>query len=193
MNIHASLLPRWRGAAPIQRAILAGRRRNGRHDHADGGGPGYRSDAPEARRCRSSQTTQAALSMTGWPIWEQMRSLEALGSSRQWNSRSGAPAPRRRRPTRPSWRRPKPASTGPPARARSSGRSAPSIPGRSPKPAMRVSSSRVLRAKAEMEDSTRLGGQPPARFFRFRSAACWSSAAWGASPFSKCSGPGNVP
>src|SRR3546814_16366919 len=24
MNIHASLLPRWRGAAPIQRAILAG-------------------------------------------------------------------------------------------------------------------------------------------------------------------------
>ncbi len=24
LNIHASLLPRWRGAAPIQRAILAG-------------------------------------------------------------------------------------------------------------------------------------------------------------------------
>ena len=24
INIHASLLPRWRGAAPIQRAILAG-------------------------------------------------------------------------------------------------------------------------------------------------------------------------
>ena len=24
VNIHASLLPRWRGAAPIQRAILAG-------------------------------------------------------------------------------------------------------------------------------------------------------------------------
>ena len=23
-NIHASLLPRWRGAAPIQRAIMAG-------------------------------------------------------------------------------------------------------------------------------------------------------------------------
>jgi methionyl-tRNA formyltransferase len=28
-NIHASLLPRWRGAAPIQRAILAGDRRTG--------------------------------------------------------------------------------------------------------------------------------------------------------------------
>jgi len=24
LNIHGSLLPRWRGAAPIQRAILAG-------------------------------------------------------------------------------------------------------------------------------------------------------------------------
>ena len=29
INIHASLLPRWRGAAPIQRAILAGDRRSG--------------------------------------------------------------------------------------------------------------------------------------------------------------------
>jgi methionyl-tRNA formyltransferase len=29
LNIHASLLPRWRGAAPIQRAILAGDRQSG--------------------------------------------------------------------------------------------------------------------------------------------------------------------
>jgi len=29
INIHASLLPRWRGAAPIQRAILAGDRKSG--------------------------------------------------------------------------------------------------------------------------------------------------------------------
>jgi methionyl-tRNA formyltransferase len=29
INIHASLLPRWRGAAPIQRAILAGDERSG--------------------------------------------------------------------------------------------------------------------------------------------------------------------
>jgi methionyl-tRNA formyltransferase len=29
VNIHASLLPRWRGAAPIQRAILAGDRKTG--------------------------------------------------------------------------------------------------------------------------------------------------------------------
>ena len=29
INVHASMLPRWRGAAPIQRAILAGDRRTG--------------------------------------------------------------------------------------------------------------------------------------------------------------------
>ena len=29
MNIHASLLPRWRGAAPIQRAIIAGDEQSG--------------------------------------------------------------------------------------------------------------------------------------------------------------------
>ncbi len=29
VNIHASLLPRWRGAAPIQRALLAGDRETG--------------------------------------------------------------------------------------------------------------------------------------------------------------------
>ena len=29
LNIHASLLPRWRGAAPIERAILEGDRETG--------------------------------------------------------------------------------------------------------------------------------------------------------------------
>ena len=29
INVHASLLPRWRGAAPIQRAIMAGDRESG--------------------------------------------------------------------------------------------------------------------------------------------------------------------
>jgi methionyl-tRNA formyltransferase len=45
LNLHGSILPRWRGAAPIQRAILAGDVGNrGRH-HADGGGAGYRASA----------------------------------------------------------------------------------------------------------------------------------------------------
>ena len=42
LNIHASLLPRWRGAAPIQRAIEARRRRNRRVHHADGHRLGHR-------------------------------------------------------------------------------------------------------------------------------------------------------
>ena len=29
LNVHASLLPRWRGAAPIERAILAGDQETG--------------------------------------------------------------------------------------------------------------------------------------------------------------------
>ena len=45
LNIHGSLLPRWRGAAPIERAILAGRCRERRHHHADGRGTRYRCDA----------------------------------------------------------------------------------------------------------------------------------------------------
>ena len=36
INIHASLLPRWRGAAPIQRAILAGDTRHRHQHHAHG-------------------------------------------------------------------------------------------------------------------------------------------------------------
>ena len=35
-NIHASLLPRWRGAAPINRAIMAGDAETRRHHHEDG-------------------------------------------------------------------------------------------------------------------------------------------------------------
>ena len=42
LNIHASLLPRWRGAAPIQRAILAGDQETGitimQMDRGQGGG-----------------------------------------------------------------------------------------------------------------------------------------------------------
>ena len=41
-NLHASLLPRWRGAAPIQRAIMAGESRDRRRGHKDGRGARYR-------------------------------------------------------------------------------------------------------------------------------------------------------
>ena len=38
LNVHPSLLPRWRGAAPIERAIMAGDERDRRIDHAPDGG-----------------------------------------------------------------------------------------------------------------------------------------------------------
>ena len=54
LNVHASLLPRWRGAAPIQRAILAGDDSDRRHHHADGSRARYRADAAQAASCRST-------------------------------------------------------------------------------------------------------------------------------------------
>jgi trans-aconitate 2-methyltransferase len=43
VNLHFSLLPRWRGAAPVERAILAGDDRDGRLPHEGGGGARHRS------------------------------------------------------------------------------------------------------------------------------------------------------
>ena len=45
INVHASLLPRYRGAAPLNWCIINGEKRNRRHDHVDGRRPGYRPDA----------------------------------------------------------------------------------------------------------------------------------------------------
>ena len=56
LNVHASLLPRWRGAAPIQRAILAGDAADRRHHHADGARARHRADA--RRRCRPRSTAR---------------------------------------------------------------------------------------------------------------------------------------
>ena len=36
INVHFSLLPRWRGAAPVERAILAGDSAHRGHAHEDG-------------------------------------------------------------------------------------------------------------------------------------------------------------
>ena len=49
-NLHASLLPRWRGAAPIHRAIMAGDRRNRRHGDEDGRRPRHRRRSPWRER-----------------------------------------------------------------------------------------------------------------------------------------------
>ena len=53
-NLHASLLPRWRGAAPIQRAIMAGDAVTGVAGHADDRGPGRGPGAGRPRPCAST-------------------------------------------------------------------------------------------------------------------------------------------
>ena len=50
INVHASLLPRWRGAAPVHRAVIAGDPRDRRHDHARRQGARRRADARSVRR-----------------------------------------------------------------------------------------------------------------------------------------------
>ena len=46
LNVHPSLLPRWRGAAPIERAIMAGDERDRRVDHAPHRRPRQRARVP---------------------------------------------------------------------------------------------------------------------------------------------------
>ncbi len=60
LNVHASLLPRWRGAAPIQRAILAGDEEDRRHHHGDGQGPRHRTDAGQGGDARGQQDGRRA-------------------------------------------------------------------------------------------------------------------------------------
>ena len=55
LNLHASLLPRWRGAAPIQRAIMAGDRETGVDSDADGGGIGHGPSRLARSRSHSSR------------------------------------------------------------------------------------------------------------------------------------------
>ena len=66
LNLHASALPRWRGAAPIERAIMAGDTRDGRHGDAHGGRARHRPDLPRRAHRRSAQTRPRANCATGW-------------------------------------------------------------------------------------------------------------------------------
>ena len=79
VNLHFSLLPRWRGAAPVERAILAGRPRDRRLPHEGGGGTRHRAGLRRPRgaagrrdharrRCGRDSSTWPALSWsTRWP------------------------------------------------------------------------------------------------------------------------------
>ena len=69
LNIHASLLPRWRGAAPIQRAILAGDRMTGiavmQMEAGLDTGPVLMAEATEIAAEETSETLHDRLSEMG--------------------------------------------------------------------------------------------------------------------------------
>ncbi len=111
LNIHASLLPRWRGAAPVARAILAGDERTGvcimRMEAGLDTGPG---DARARSRDWHARVRRRARGR-GW----RRRAAQRL-PRRSMPSPTDAPASwrrtRRARPTRQSSPRPRRASTG---------------------------------------------------------------------------------
>ncbi len=72
INVHASLLPRYRGASPVHRAVINGDRRDRRHDHARRQGARCRPDARGGARA------------------DRIRRHDDRSSSRRW--RSAAPS-----------------------------------------------------------------------------------------------------
>ena len=107
INVHASLLPRWRGAAPIQRAILAGDEVTRRDHHADGRRARHRADAAQARRSTFAARMPAQ-------VTEEMAKLgaQALVEWLDASDAARAAARRRRRPMPPRSTRPRRGSTG---------------------------------------------------------------------------------
>ena len=66
LNLHASLLPRWRGAAPIHRADHGRRCRDRRHGDANGSGSRHRPGG-DGRAARDRRPTRRlAICMTDW-------------------------------------------------------------------------------------------------------------------------------
>lgn len=79
-NLHGSLLPRWRGAAPIQRAIMAGDRQTGvqimRMSEGLDEGPILLSEVMDVRPDDTAATLSERMSHTGASLWP--RALAAI-------------------------------------------------------------------------------------------------------------------
>ena len=79
-NLHGSLLPRWRGAAPIQRAIMAGDRRTGvqimRMSEGLDEGPILLSEVMDIRPDDTAATLSDRMSHVGASLWP--RALAAI-------------------------------------------------------------------------------------------------------------------
>jgi methionyl-tRNA formyltransferase len=86
LNVHASLLPRWRGAAPIQRALLAGDRETGitiiRMDAGLDTGPVLAQRALAIRDEDDTQSLQDRLAALGADLMAGVLQSVAAGSAR---------------------------------------------------------------------------------------------------------------
>jgi methionyl-tRNA formyltransferase len=159
VNIHASLLPRWRGAAPIQRAILAGDVETGvtimQMDTGLDTGPMLLSRAIGIEPDDSGGALHDRLAILGAnALLEALDRIAAGTAVAQPQPETGVTyaAKLEKAEGRIDWadraieieRKVRAFNPWPIAEARYEGEQL-----------------RVLRAKAEMEESTRLGGQPP--------------------------------
>ena len=84
INVHASLLPRWRGAAPIQRAVLAGDATSGvaimRMEEGLDTGPVYRVvETPIEAHETSGMLFERLAALGGDVLRETLASFESLG------------------------------------------------------------------------------------------------------------------
>ena len=82
VNLHFSLLPAWRGAAPVQHALIARRRGHRRHHLPARGGPGHRAglrrddrDDPARRHQRrpARPARRSPAPSCWWPRWTGSR------------------------------------------------------------------------------------------------------------------------
>lgn len=83
LNVHASLLPRWRGAAPVEHAILAGDAETGvsimRMDAGLDTGPVYRRERlPLASAATGEATTEALAALGGETLLEVLAQLPGI-------------------------------------------------------------------------------------------------------------------
>jgi methionyl-tRNA formyltransferase len=93
LNVHASLLPRWRGAAPIQRALQAGDKTTGitimQMDAGLDTGPVLlEKEIPIGDRDTAGTLTEALATLGAAAIVEALRSLESLRPHAQEDSRA---------------------------------------------------------------------------------------------------------
>ncbi len=142
INIHASLLPRWRGAAPIQAAILAGDAVSGVTDHANGCGPRYRADtAPRRSADHAAHDRKRTARCTG-------HDRPGTGAARARRStRACAAARGERHLRREAHPRKRPDRLDARATVAWIGRCERSIPGRAPSPPSPPAPSKILAAE----------------------------------------------